>query len=90
MKLSRKTGAVVALGLMLGATAAYASDPEPSERGCRQMAQQVSAAIRASGQSANLDAAKIESQDGADGCRLGYYRFGLSHYKKALALLTGN
>ncbi len=90
MKVARTAVAAAIFGLLLGATAAYADDPAPNELGCRQMAEQIKAAVQANAQSANLDAAKVERGDGSQACRLGYYKLGLWHYKKALALLTGN
>lgn len=90
MNFTKTAISAAAIGLFLGASAAYAQDEDASPTSCSRMADEVKAAARANAQSANHDAANVERREGAEECRLGYFKLGLEHYKKALELLGGN
>ncbi|HTP77639.1 MAG TPA: hypothetical protein VMJ73_11745 [Rhizomicrobium sp.] len=88
MTLQSIAAPLFAVGLMVSTAAAYAQDEEPSSTGCLHMADQVKSAFRANATSTNIDKASEERRDAAEACRLGYYKLGIYHYKKALELLS--
>jgi hypothetical protein len=90
MNFAKAAVSAAAIGLLLGASAAYAQDEDASPTSCSHMADEAKAAVRANARSANHDAANVERREGAEECRMGYYKLGLEHYKKALELLGGN
>ena len=90
MTLARTAVTAAALCLIFGTTLALADTAPADMTSCSQLSDQVKAAISANAQSPNLDAAKVERRDGSDACRMGFYKLGIEHYRKALALLTGS
>lgn len=90
MSLTRTALSAAALCLFFGSTAAIAENESADAAGCSQMSEQVKAALSANAQSPNLDAAKVERRDGSEACRNGFYKLGIDHYRKAIALLNGN
>ncbi len=88
MKFTNFAVATVALGLMLGSAAAYATDEEATISSCVHNATATDDAMKANSTSANLDAARAESRAAHNYCTMGLYKVGVAHYKKALALLT--
>jgi hypothetical protein len=82
--------ALAAAAVCLMTSGAYAEDVTNDAQGCRVIEKQVKEAFTANAQSPNLTAASDERNSGRDGCRMGYYAFGISHYKKALEILAGH
>jgi hypothetical protein len=88
MKFTNFAVATVALGLMLGSAAAYATDEDATVASCVRNATATDDAMKANSTSANLDAARAESRAAHNYCTIGLYKVGIEHYKKALSLLT--
>ena len=82
--------ALASAAVCLMATGAYAEDLTNDAQGCRVIERQVKEAFDANAQSPNFSAASDERHIGRDGCRQGYYKFGISHYKRALEILASS
>lgn len=88
MKFTNFAVATVALGLMLGSAAAYATDEDATLASCGRVETTTKDAIKANSTSANLDAALAETRQAHNYCNIGLYKIGVAHYKKALSLLN--
>lgn len=90
MNFNKSALATAALCVAVGTMSASAQNVRDDEQGCRIVERQVKEAFDANAQSPNFSAASDERHIGRDGCRQGYYKFGISHYKRALEILAGN
>ena len=77
--------AILCSTLAVGAASADAQTASVS--GCLDMAQQVKAALVTNAQSANYQEAVKQQGYGREFCNNSYYRNGIDHYSRALALL---
>jgi hypothetical protein len=85
MNFVKSTLAIAAVSV--GFIATGASAQEPSTADCIKAAHEVSQAIKANQNSANLRAAKAEQSAGQHFCMSALYGRGVEHYKAALDLL---
>jgi hypothetical protein len=88
MKFTNFAAATLALGLVLGSAAAYATDDEASLTTCTRSRTAMDDAVKANSNSPNLDAARTEAKAAQNYCNIGLYKVGTEHYRKALSLLN--
>jgi len=74
-------------GVCLALAAMPANAAQETHSSCLDAARQAKAALDASGQSPNYDAALKEWRSGNEFCNAGYYRQGVAHYEQAEKLL---
>ena len=88
MSFAKTAVSAAALCLALGASGADADDEPINGIGCHHLDKQASRALGANAASANIETAKHEADLGRDACLSGYYKIGMTHYRRAMELLA--
>jgi hypothetical protein len=88
MRFAKPAATAAALCLALGASGAYADDEPVNAIGCHHLDKQASQALGANAASANIETAKHEADLGRDACLSGYYKIGMTHYRRVIELLA--
>jgi hypothetical protein len=88
MKFTNFAAATLAVGLVLGSAAAYATDDDSSISSCTRSRIAATDAIKANSTSPNVEAARQEARAASNYCNLGLYSVGTARYRKALSLLN--
>jgi glycogen synthase len=90
----RYLNATIGVAMLCAGVAASvlpASADEPANvSGCLALQEQVKVALTSKAQSANYEQAATERRLGLEQCNGGFYKSGIAHYDRALALLSGS